>query len=66
MNVRQLVAFLQTQNQDMLVATPVYSEHCALETEHMEVIELCEARPDGWVHNKRTDKIAISYLVIGG
>jgi hypothetical protein len=65
MNVRQLVAFLQTQNQDMPVATQLYSEYCVLETGHINIRELCEARPDGWVHNKRPDEIAIPYLVIG-
>ena len=66
MNVKELIEFLQGKPQDMKVVFQVYSEACVLETEEIEVEELCVARPDGWVHHKRPDKETETYLVFPG
>lgn len=63
MTVADLIAFLQKYPQDMPVAYEKYSETCLLELDTIRVEELCEARPDGWVQNKRPDIPSIAYLV---
>ena len=66
MKVKELVEFLKTQDQEMLVAYELYSEQCLLSKDCMNVRELCEARPDGWVHSKRGDMPSVEYLVFDG
>lgn len=66
MTVRELIEFLQTQSQDLPVAYKSYSEQCLLEITDIKIVELCEARPDGWIPGKRPDKPAIPYLVFPG
>ena len=64
MTVAELIEFLQKQPQDLLVAYQRYSEQCLLE--EIEVRELCEPRPDGWVQDKRQDMPTRMYLVFPG
>lgn len=64
MNVAELIEFLKTQPQDMLVVYDVCSEYCLVEAEGIKVKNLCVARPDGWVHRARPDKPTVPYLVL--
>lgn len=64
--VASLVAYLQTLDPSLPVAYKLHSEQCLLEEEDIEVVELCEARPDGWVQNKRPDKPTQTYLLLPG
>ena len=66
MNVAELIAFLQTQPQDLPVAFKCYSEAAILEASEIGIVEACDARPDGWVENRRPDKPAIKYLMLPG
>ena len=66
MTVAELIAYLQTQPQDIQVAYLIYSEQRLLETEEIEVVECGVAREDGWVHNKRSDKPSQLYLMFPG
>ena len=66
MTVAELVDFLQKQQQDLPVAIKMYSEQYLLDAEDITIDELCEPRPDGWIHNKRPDKPAIFYLIFPG
>jgi len=66
MNVSELIAFLQTQQQDLPVAYKCCSEAAVLEVVEIEVVEACEPRADGWVQNRRPDKPAIPYLMFPG
>ena len=66
MTVSELIAFLQTQPQNLPVAYRCYSENAALEACEIEVVELCEERADGWVPNKRPDKPSQQYLLFPG
>lgn len=66
MTVADLVAFLQTQPQDLPVAYCLFSEQKLLEPQEIEVAELCLPRPDGWVHHKRPDKPKQRYLLLPG
>ena len=66
MNVSELIAFLQTQQQDLPVAYLCYSEAAVLEADKIKVVEACEPRADGWVQNRRPDKPAIPYLMFPG
>jgi len=63
MTVAELILFLQKQPQDLLVVYSIHSEYCLLEESEIETGELCQPRPDGWVHNRRFDKPKITYLV---
>ena len=66
MNVSELIAFLQTQQQDLPVAYLCHSEAAVLEADEIKVVEACEPRADGWVQNRRPDKPAIPYLMFPG
>lgn len=66
MTVKELIEFLKTQPQDLLVAYKICSEQCLLEEMDIEIKDLCEARPDGWVQNQRPDKPTVKYLVFPG
>lgn len=46
MTVAELIAYLQTQPQDMGVAFDCYSEHCLPEAKSIRQLEACE--PLGW------------------
>jgi hypothetical protein len=66
MNVRELINFLETLDQNMLVAYQIFSEQCVLEASELAVVELCEPRNDGWVQNARPDKPLVPYLLFPG
>lgn len=66
MTISELIAYLQEQPQDLQVAYRLYSEQCLLDVSHIEILELCEARPDGWIQNKRPDKPTQTYLMFPG
>jgi len=64
--VADLIAFLQTQRQDMPVCYMCCSEYNTFEHGDFQVIPLCYPRPDGWVHDARPDREAQEYLVFPG
>jgi hypothetical protein len=66
MIVSELIAYLQTQPQDMQVAYDCYSEYCLLEVNGIRILEACPPRPDGWIQIKRPDKPVCTYLVFPG
>jgi sulfur carrier protein ThiS len=66
MTVADLIDFLETQPKDILVAYSKYSEQCLLGAEELEIVELCEPRPDGWIENRRPDKPFRKYLRFPG
>lgn len=65
-NVSQLIEFLKTQPQHLLVAYQKHSEVCLLNTDDISVEVLQPPRPDGWVHSARPDKPTLEYLVFEG
>lgn len=66
MTVKELIEYLQKQPQDIQVVYSLFSEQCLMELKDIEIEELGEPRPDGWVHNKRPDKPTQTYLVFPG
>ena len=66
MTVSDLIAFLEKQPQDLPVAIKMCSEQCLLDANDIEIDELCEPRPDGWIQHKRPDKPTRLYLVFPG
>lgn len=64
--VAELVAFLQTQPQDLPVVYRRWSEQCLLELGDIVVEAACKARPDGWVENYRHDRPKTDYLFFPG
>ena len=66
MTVARLIAFLQTQPQDLEVAFQQYSEQRLMTLCDIETLEACEPRPDGWIQNKRPDKPTQTYLLFPG
>ena len=66
MTVAELIQFLQSQPQDLSVAIRMYSEYCLLDPKDIEIEELCEPRPDGWLQRKRPDKPTQPYLLFPG
>lgn len=66
MTVKELIAFLSTQPQELEVAYRRYSEQCLLDPKGIELVELGEARPDGWVPDARPDKPTKAYLLFPG
>ena len=66
MNVAELIRFLQTQPQDLLVAYSLYGAKCLLGVEQFGSFEACAPRPDGWIQDKRPDMPAKTYLLFPG
>lgn len=66
MTVAELIAFLQTQPQELQVVYRCFSEQVLLEANEIEIVEKCSARPDGWIQNKRPDKPTQMYLMLPG
>jgi hypothetical protein len=66
MTVAELIAYLQTQPQDMQVAYDCCSEHCLLEARDIRHYEACDPRPDGWIQRKRPDMPVRTYLMLPG
>ncbi len=66
MTVADLIALLQTFPQHLPVAFEMHSEYELLEASHLNILTLCEPRPDGWIHDRRPDKSTKEYLVFPG
>lgn len=66
MTVAELIAFLQTQPQELQVAYRCCSEQDLLKAEKIKIAERCEPRQDGWIHDKRPDKPTQTYLLLPG
>lgn len=66
MLVSELITFLQSQPQDLPVVFSKFSEQVLMTTDHIEILEACPARPDGWVQNKRPDIPTVRYLSFPG
>lgn len=66
MTVAELIAYLQTQPQELQVAYRCYSEQVLLEAKEIEIAEKCQLRPDGWIQDKRPDKPTQTYLLLPG
>ena len=66
MTVAELIAYLQTQPQELQVAYSIYSEFCLLEVGDMQIIEACQPRQDGWIQHGRDDKPKQTYLTLPG
>jgi hypothetical protein len=64
--VKELIAFLQQLDPEMLVAYKCYSEQVILEADEIELKRLSWPRPDGWVHDARPDKPTTEYLLFPG
>lgn len=66
LTVGQLVAFLQTQPQDLLVIYRFMSDWSLLEAKDIKIRDLCQSRLDGYVHDVRPDKPTQPYLAFPG
>lgn len=66
MNVAELIAFLQTQPQDLQVGYKACSEYCLLMEDEIEVVNACEPRADDWIQRQRPDKPSRAYLMFPG
>jgi hypothetical protein len=66
MTVAELIAFLQTQPQELEVAYRCYSEQMLLEAEDIEIEAACLPRPDRWIQNARPDMPRKMYLMFPG
>jgi hypothetical protein len=66
MTVAELIAYLQTQPQDLPVAYYALGEHMLLEASYIDVYEAGEPQPDGWIYTKSLDKPSVTYLVFPG
>ncbi len=66
LTVAELIEFLKTQPQHLLVGYCLHSEWCLMETEDIGIVTACEARPDGWIQDRRDDKPLQQYLIFPG
>ena len=66
MTVGELIKALQDYPEDLPVCYSCCSEYVALEASQLDVLEACEQRADGWVHDKRPDKPTRKYLAFPG
>lgn len=66
MTVAELIAFLQTQPQDLQVAYRMHSEQCLMDEEHIQTFNACAPRSDGWIQDRRPDKPTQTYLLFPG
>lgn len=66
MTVRELIEFLKTRPQDLLVAYNKYSDYTTMDSEEIFIGELCNPRNDGWLERKRPDKPFQQYLIFPG
>lgn len=66
MTVSELISFLKTQPQHLTVVYQCCSENNTLEAKDIAIKELCAAREDGWVPNRRPDKARQNYLALPG
>ena len=51
---------------DLPVAYECYSEQTLMKKRELFLVERCMPRPDGWVHDPRSDKKQWSYLLFPG
>jgi hypothetical protein len=66
MTVRELIKYLLTLDQDMIVAHRMFSEQCELNIDEIAVVDLCYPRSDGWIQNARPDMPTRKYLLLPG
>jgi len=66
MTVKEFIAYLSTQPQELHVVYRCCSEWCLLETKEISIQSLCHPRPDGWVANSRPDKERMEFLTLPG
>ncbi len=66
MTVKELIEFLKTQPEGLLVAYKIFSEQTLLKQSDVVVKEGCEPRADGWIQNERPDMPKRKYLVFPG
>ncbi len=66
MTVKDLIEFLQTQQQDLPVAYSCYSEQVLLQADEIVERDLCYPMVDGWIQNKRPDMPTQKYLLFPG
>ena len=66
MTVADLIAYLQTQPQEMQVAYDRYSEHVLLKKEDIRQMVACDPRMDGWIQDERPDMPTRMYLMFPG
>lgn len=66
MTVSELIDFLKTQPQHLPVAYCCMSEQVLLDSKDIKIEELCHARPDGWIQDRRPDMPTQPYLVFPG
>lgn len=64
MTVLELISILSAMPPDLLVAADKFSEQVLLEKDGLVLVEACNPREDGWVHDKRPDKPTRLYLCI--
>jgi hypothetical protein len=65
MNVKDLIAHLQTFDPTLEVVVSMHSEYCVLDAKEVDVGQACKPRPDGWVQLYRKDTPSQLYLMIG-
>lgn len=66
MTVSELIEHLQKFPQGLPVAYRLHSEACLLEVDYIHLDTRCAPRPDGWVHDFRSDKPSVQYLMFPG
>lgn len=66
MTVKELIDFLKTQPQDILVGYKLHSEQCLMTSRDIDIIKMCAPRPDGWIQNYRPDMPSQNYLIFPG
>lgn len=66
MTVKELIDLLATYQKDLPVAYRLHSEQCLMKPDDICVVDLCHARPDGWVQDKRPDMPTQQYLLFPG
>lgn len=66
MTVSDLIEFLKSQPQELQVAYSCYSDNVLLNTDEINIVTLCEPRPDGWIQNYRPDIPTQQYLLFPG
>lgn len=66
MTVADLIAFLQTQPQDLPVAYQFCSDYSMLEAKDIHIEKLCLPRNDRYVQAARPDLAKVPYLVFPG
>lgn len=64
--VKELIAFLQTQPQDLVVAFEQYSDWSEMELDQIRACVAGVRRGDGYIPNARPDKPTQTYLVFPG